>query len=163
MRSYTYSEGKWAVCKDTFPTTAFSTEHSYRATETERKAWATYRDALIQAGFLTEASRYTCRFGSLAVYSRNHATLAQQRKQTENYDFLCVLRIGGTAIRVWIDALPNLFLFFTDVDARQPEDGALKDFLTDHSLHNLIGHLSALADQMWEGHTKLTIEVEQAE
>lgn len=160
MRSYTYSEGKWSGCKDTLPPTAPSTESDYRASDEKKLAWTTYRDALKQLGFPTSGSTYTCRFGGLTVYARGHATLAQQRKQTETYDFLCVLRISGTPIRVWIDALPNLFLFFTDLDAR-PVDETLKDFLTDETFTSVLSRVSLLADQIYEGLTHITVEVKQ--
>jgi hypothetical protein len=160
MRSYTYSsEAKWAVCKDTLPATVPSTKYNYSASEEEQQAWVAYRDALHQLGFQTSSSTYTCRFGALSVHGRNHAKLAQQRKQTETYDFLCVLRLGGTAIRVWIDSLPNLFVFFTDLDAH-PVDDTLKDFLADDTLQKLLSHLSVLADQIWEGQTRFSVEIE---
>jgi hypothetical protein len=163
MRSYTYSAGKWEPCKDILPPTASSTLLRYHPTEAERRAWDAYRDALEQAGFAAEApSRYTCRFGTLTVYARDHATLAQTRKQTEFYDFLCVLRLGGMAVRVWVDSLPNLFLFFCDVDAR-PVDETLRDFLTDDSFQKMISNVAGLADQMWEGRTRIKIEVEPPE
>ena len=159
MRSYTYSEGKWSACKDTLPPTAASTEYKFQAGEERKRAWVTYRDALQQLGFQTTGSTYTCRFGGLMVHARNHSTLPQQRKQTETYDFLCVLRISGTPIRVWIDALPNLFLFFTDVDAR-PVDETLKDFLEDETFRKLLNNISALADHIYEGYGRITVEVE---
>jgi hypothetical protein len=69
-----------------------------------------------------------------------------------------VLHVGDTAIRVWIDSLPNLFLFFTDVDARPSEDETLKDFLTGDTLHKLLSDVSALADQVYEGFARITVE-----
>jgi hypothetical protein len=154
MRSYSYSEGKWQLYKDTLPATvSLMTSGNYQAT-------SAYREALEKIGFAPYSSdSYMSRFGQVLVYARNHASLPPERKANEAFDFLRVLSIGGSYIRIWIPDLSSFFLFLVDIDAKSEDFtlAALKDFLNKKSLQDLIVNISMLADQMWQGDTEITI------
>lgn len=152
MRSYSYSEGKWHPYKDSLPAAANMIERY--------QAYESYEQAMQKKGFAVRSSdSYTSRLGPVTVYARDHATLSAERKANETFDFLCVLSIGGSSIRVWIPDLYSLFLFFVDIDAKAEEGTfkALKDFLSNRYLQDMIVHISVLADQMVEGNMELTI------
>lgn len=112
MRAYSYSQGKWQPCKDSLPATALSNKR-------EHERFQAFEHALKQFGFsLSGMTVYTCLFGNMYVLARDHDELPITRQPGEPYDFLCILRLGGSYIRIWIVDLPDLYSFLTEIDAR---------------------------------------------
>lgn len=113
MRSYSYSDGEWKLCKDPLPPTV-SKSGDYTARHT-------YEQALTELGFSKYGSDYASCLGDVIVHARDHARLDSGRKLREGFDFLCVLYIGGSYIRVWIVDLYNLFHFLRTIEATPKE------------------------------------------
>lgn len=146
MRSYSYSNGIWQEVVDPFPTIASSLGDAFS-------------DALKRQGFGTfeyTTRRFDCALGRLILYARDHEQLGFTRKEKEfQYDFLCVLSIPDTSIRVWIPDLPSLFLFFREVEVRhdQEEDrlpDLMEKFFYDADVQLLISAARYLADDLRE-------------
>ena len=159
MRSYTYSEGQWQLYKDTLPPTAL--DPGYGSEAPAREKWQTFANALTKQGFSTKSSTYSCRFGELKVFARNHETLtATRRANGDTHDFLCILRLGGTYIRIWIAELHDVSLFFTELEAGPNKDAVLEDFLTDSELQKMISRIALLADHLYEGYGSLSVKID---
>src|ERR1019366_3810944 len=110
-------------------------------------------------GFSMYASEdYTSRVGQIHVYARNHETLSLSRTANEPYDFLCILKIGTAYIRVWIPDLPELLLFFVEIDAKR-EDDTLKEFFTDTTFQSMISHINLLAKEWYEHDLDIQVTV----
>jgi hypothetical protein len=151
MRSYNYDKGEFKPCKDTLPATV-SKDGDYTARQN-------YEQALKKLGFSTwYTSKYISRMGEVTIYARDHATLTPERKANETFDFLCVLSIGGSYIRIWIADLLNLYLFLSDLDAKPKEDSWLKDFLQNADIYEAIYSLKSALNDLSSGDIEITVK-----
>lgn len=149
MRSYRYSQGKWQLSKDTLPPTMLDPFTHIQS--------PLFQKAVEKLGFsLSEKSTYTCRFGPLVVLARDHEAPPTIRKSEEASDFLCILRISGSYIRIWIADMQELMHFFLEVDAG-PEDKKLEKMIDYSSLTSMINNIAILADRLSDGYGELNV------
>ena len=149
MRSYMYSQGKWQFYKDTLPPTMLDT---FNHTQSQL-----FQKAVEKLGLsLSGKSTYTCRFGQLVVLARDREAPPTLRKSEEAFDFLCIVRIGGSYIRVWIADMQELMHFFLEVDAG-PEDKKLEKIIDYSSLTTMINNIAILADRLSDGYGELNV------
>ena len=122
MRSYRYHDGTWQRIDDPLPTVRIDSERNPDVADFH------FVLALEPFGFhALGCTDVESRLGSFTVYARDHQVLKAQR-QTEEfpYDFVCPLKIGRLAIRVWVADLPTLFLFLAEVGARPEQKYSVK-------------------------------------
>lgn len=160
MRSYDYREGKWTPVKDTLPPTV--RKPARLLTETEpRKQYQRYTDALQRLGFATDGTLWReTRLGRLTIRGRDHAQLPMERLASETYDFLCELFVAGSYVRVWIEDLPTLHFFLTDVQAEREseQDDTLREFLESERMRNVLANIDMVLDDLREGVLEITVK-----
>lgn len=153
MRSYIYSNGSLHPCQDSLPATAPTLVG-------ERAARSAYRTALDKLGFPESYDTFTSRLGEVKVYGRDHSILSADRKENEVYDFLCVLYVGRSYIRVWINDFPSLLQFFHEIDAKEEDElsKTVQRFLKKSSLEEMLANFSAALSDMYLGNLEVTVK-----
>jgi hypothetical protein len=155
MRSYIYANNSFQSCKDGLPPTVGS-----GGDYTARRA---FENALEKLGFSASTfspDSFTSRLGNIIVYARDHSGLSADRKANEPHDFLCILRIGRSYIRVWINDFPTLVQFFQEVDAREEDKLSedVRDFLKSSSLNEVLSNLSGALSEVYLGNLEITVK-----
>ena len=150
MRSYYYNEGIWKSIEDPMPEKPDSYEDY------------AFKQALEKHGFSSSfGDKYHSQVGEVRIYSRDHKKLPGKRGQTGfPYDFMAVLYLGSTYIRVWIADLPNALLFMREIDAR--EKTSIEKFFEKDVMYDFMKSLEYAADQLTNGDTEITIKQPKA-
>lgn len=149
MLSYSYSGGVWQAIDDALALLPSSSNRDYD-----------FDQALQGLGFETFGNTtFTCQTGGVDVYARNHARLASKRKPKEiPYDFLCILYFGGSYYRVWIPDLPNVLLFFREIEVRPIERNNFEDLVDTSYLKELIMNTSFVMKSLSEGDLEVIVK-----
>lgn len=145
MRSYHYHEGIWKVIDD--PMSEVTSSYEDYA----------FSQALGKRGLSGSSDDYESQIGTLRVYSRDHSKLPAKRGQTGSpYDFMAIIRIGSSFVRIWITDLPNMLLFMREIDARKKTP--IESFLERSNIHEMVSSIEQAADSITNGYLEVTIK-----
>jgi len=114
MRSYSYLNGIWDVIDDPVP-------NALKRIDVSPGQYSEY--IITQFGFSESHDTFNCISGQLRVYAKGHEKLAGKRVVKElPYDFLCILRLGRSDIRIWVTDFPSVLLLVREVEVKSESD-----------------------------------------
>jgi hypothetical protein len=158
MRSYCYKgTHMWEVHKDNLVPTAMKRDEWQ-----EKEA---FRADLEKSGFnYYHKADYQSRIGNVIVFARDHAKLPTTRAAGElKYDFLCVIDIAGTYIRVWIPELPTLLLFMQEIETsvQSKLNQSAENLLDSDTIYEFLTNVSNAMLDFVSGTSEITVKQEK--